>query len=229
MTTNFFTLLETLAFYGNTTLQLSLSKETGWTGYIHFTDPNAGESFNNKLIPLTFQGTSAYLNEHFISTLREPVRQVQEGFANRTAFAASLKAAEASSKSSPAKPVPKSSVPALPARYVESMKKVDELASKKLYGQAIGALPSKEKFPGQATAIDKRLAELRTLHGGLSLFPGEPPPNSEASVSAEPVTTEDPVGSSNDESDDDPADNDPNWEPGEDDDPLDSAATEDDD
>ena len=197
---------------GTIKMALNLSDNNVWTVSFLIADAGITDPALQKIVPLTFTGTSAELGDGFFDALAAPVQQRKALVTNIEAYEKSVKDSTKAAKMN--QPATKTSAgsstptaPKAPPRYTEKMKKVAELESKGKYGEAIGALPKAADFPGQADEIAAKLKALKEKHGGLSLFPDQAESHAGNST---PEQEEVPEGGGDD--DPDPGEEDPDQE-----------------
>lgn len=188
-------------------MALALSEEKVWTVSFLIADANITDPAVQKIVPLTFTGTSAELGEGFFDALASPVEKRKALVTNIEAYEKSIedsrKAAKMNQPASKNAGSSKTAAPSvrIPMKYAEKMKKVAELEASGKYGEAIGALPKVADFPEQAAEINARLKALKEKHGGLSLFgdlpeptasPANPEPEGQPDSEEDPDTDEEP-------------------------------------
>ncbi|SOD80849.1 PRTRC system protein E [Spirosoma fluviale] len=176
---DFFTQLADLNLVGN--LKMVITNVKGELSVSLLLDNAAnGDKAASAIAPLLLRGTPTDLDEGFFDHITAPMQKVSGLQVNMEAHLKSVEKANANSAAEKAKAekVKKEREEAEKGKsaeqkaYEAAMTKVEDLAGKKKYREAIAALPDAEKHPEQAETIRNRRDELvEQLNGGtISLF-----------------------------------------------------------
>ena len=121
--------------------------------------------------PMVLQGTATELDLGFFDAICKPVEKVTELFANMSSFLTQLEEAKSQSRMEQGTlDKDKREKEQRKKKFEDQMKKVVELETSEKYGQAIAQMPKADQFPEQEQEITKKLDELRSKHGQLSLL-----------------------------------------------------------
>lgn len=134
-------------------------------------NPSVKDEALRVIQPMVLKGTPDELDAGFFEAIRKPVEKTTELFANMSSFLTQLDEAKSQSKMEQgSQDKERREKEQRKNKYEEQMKKVADLESKEKYGQAIGQMPKADQFPEQKEEIAKKLEELRSKHGQLSLL-----------------------------------------------------------
>jgi len=171
MTTNFFQTIDGLNIMGDWKITVSKTENDKWAVSILLVNEKLEDDAKKIIPPMILKGTAKELDEGFFKAIEIPVKKTADLFANMENYLASLEEAEKNSKMEKEKEdKEKKGIEERKKKYEAKMKNVAGLEEKEKWGEAIGQMPSAEKFPEQAEEIKKKLDELKSKHGQLALL-----------------------------------------------------------
>ena len=171
MNTNFFQTIDGLNVIGDWKITVSRAENDKWVVSILLANEKLEDNAKKIIPPMILKGTAKELDEGFFAAIETPIKKTSELFANMGNYLASLEVAEKNSQMEQEKDnKEKKGIEERKKKYDAQMKKVADLEEKEKWGEAIGQMPSAEKFPEHAEEIKKKLDELKLKHGQLSLL-----------------------------------------------------------
>lgn len=171
METNFFQHLGKLNIRGNLMISVRIGDGANTQVSVLLKDAALKDKAVNMITPMVLEGSNMELDAEFFRSITEPLQRTSQLFVNASEYEKSLATATKNTAMEKAKSsTAKSNQDAQKKKYEERMKKVDELESKKQYGQALMLVPKASEFPAFEKEINAKLTSLRSKHGTLDLF-----------------------------------------------------------
>ncbi|MDQ0107483.1 PRTRC genetic system protein E [Chitinophaga terrae (ex Kim and Jung 2007)] len=169
-TTNFFTALSALCNTADLNVAIQCASD-GVTVTVQPLARNISDRAIKRPRALSFCGRPSQLDEQFFTALQKPMQTTDALFNNIADYEKSLQAARQQSAMVQAESQKLFKEASRQKEKLESlMKKIDDLASQKKYGEAIGVLQKATDLTDHKEAIIQRIDELRSMHGQLQLL-----------------------------------------------------------
>lgn len=168
MQTNFFSTLSSLNLDGNFRLNIQRQPDNKMLVTVLLVHDNVNDKSVKQIPALVLAGFTDDLDKEFFDSIQQPVQKQNTLLCNLSAHEKALEKTKNDSAnkstSSPANSGGKRK------RFDEQMKKVTDLEKQQKYGQAIAQIPKEKEYPEYAGEISKKIQELKSKHGSLSLF-----------------------------------------------------------
>lgn len=168
MQTNFFSTLSSLNLDGNFRLNIQRQPDNKMLVTVLLVHDNVKDKSVKQIPALVLAGFTDDLDKEFFATIQQPVQKQNTLLCNLSAHEKALEKTKNDSANK------STSTPAISGskrkRFDEQMKKVTDLEKQQKYGQAIAQLPKEKEYPEYTAEISKKMQELKSKHGSLSLF-----------------------------------------------------------
>lgn len=176
MTTNFFTALASLNIKAGWKFNITNTPDNKLAVSVMLFDDKLTDKTVKRLAPMQFTGTAEELDNDFFSSLETPAQATSGLFSNIASYMQVLEETrkntqEEKDKKTKEKTEKKPEEPK--AKTFESeMKKVNDLAAKEKYADALLQLPKPDAFPDRVQEIEAKREELWALQDkkGNTLF-----------------------------------------------------------
>lgn len=167
MQTNFFSTLSSLNLDGNFRLNIQRQPDNKMLVSVLLVHNNVKDKSVKQIPALVLAGFIDDLDKEFFDSIQQPMQKQNTLLCNLSAHE---KALEKTKKDNENKSVSTPNASGKQKRFDEQMKKVADLEKQQKYGQAIAQLPKEKDYPEYTTEISKKMQELKSKHGSLSLF-----------------------------------------------------------
>lgn len=171
METNFFTAIYDLTQKADLHLVIARGTDNQLVVIVRPTNENCQDEASKLIEPLKLAATVEELNQHFFTTITQPVLKVADLFSNMQTFVDSVETARKNSKmEQEKKDKEKKDKDEREKKYKSKMEKVVELEKQEKWGEAIGAMPKAEEHPEREKEITEKLTGLKARHSVITMF-----------------------------------------------------------
>ncbi len=201
MQTNFFSTLASLNLDGNFRLNIQRQPDNKMLVSVLLVHDDIKDKSVKQIPALVLAGFTDDLDNGFFDSIVQPVQTKNTLLRNLSAHEKALdktkKDSETRNTGTPSNSSGKR------RKFDDQMKKATELEKQQKYGQAIAQLPKEKEYPEYAAEITKKMQELKSKHGSLSLFETDENNGSDNEDDQEEIIEDDHVDNDNENFDND--------------------------
>lgn len=202
MQTNFFSTLASLNLDGNFRLNIQRQLDNKMLITVLLVQDDIKDKSVKQIPALVLSGFTDELDNGFFDSIQQPVQKQNTLLCNLSAHEKALEKTKNDSANKNTSATANSG--GKRKKFDEQINKVTDLEKQQKYGQAIAQLPKEKEYPEYAAEISKKMQELKSKHGSLSLF--------ETSEEVTPDNDTDDDKNLNEESDEDTIEEEPEEE-----------------
>lgn len=168
MQTNFFSTLASLNLDGNFRLNIQRQPDNKMLVSVLLVHDDIKDKSVKQIPALVLAGFTDDLDKGFFDSIGQPIQTQNTLLRNLSAHEKALDKTKKDNETTNTGTSSNSS--GKRRKFDDQMKKVTELEKQQKYGQAIAQLPKEKEYPEYAAEITKKMQELKSKHGSLSLF-----------------------------------------------------------
>lgn len=168
MQTNFFSTLSSLNLDGNFRLNIQRQPDNKMLVSVLLVHNDVKDKSVKQIPALVLAGFTDDLDKEFFDSIQQPMQKQNTLLCNLSAHEKAIEKTKKDAENKNASTSANAS--GKRKRFDEQMKKVSDLEKQQKYGQAIAQLPKEKDYPEYTTEISKKMQELKSKHGSLSLF-----------------------------------------------------------
>lgn len=163
METNFFQLIKDLNIKGRLQIGIAIAADETITVSVLPVRDDLNDTNKNMIPPLSMSGTAEELGREWYNRIAAPVRVTDQLFDDMQSYVAAQEKVKKELEAKKQADKSKTTTQPATSKFDAAMKKVDDLAAQKKYGEAVSALPKPDEFPDEAGTIEEKKNELMAL------------------------------------------------------------------